>query len=165
MASKTLVQLIDDIDGGTAHQQVDFALDGVTYTIDLSDTHAERLRELLNGYIPRARRLGGRKHQPRTVANGVLPGPVKTGPPASVVREWARDNGIDMPDRGRIPIVVLDAYHEAQANPTPEPAPAAKSTGRGGARTRQRVESRAKTTGAARPVKTRTTTARRTGRG
>ncbi|MCX2734402.1 Lsr2 family protein [Saccharopolyspora sp. NFXS83] len=55
MAERIQVELVDDIDGSPAQQTVTFALDGVTYEIDLSERHAQRLRGVFARYIERAR--------------------------------------------------------------------------------------------------------------
>ncbi|MEV5542066.1 histone-like nucleoid-structuring protein Lsr2 [Saccharopolyspora shandongensis] len=49
------VELVDDLDGSPANQTVSFALDGVTYEIDLNDEHAKQLRVVLDRYIKAAR--------------------------------------------------------------------------------------------------------------
>ncbi len=56
MAERIQVELVDDIDGSPAQDTVTFALDGVTYEIDLSERHARELRSTLGRYIERARR-------------------------------------------------------------------------------------------------------------
>jgi len=61
VAQKVLVEILDDIDGSTAAQTVQFGLDGVTYEIDLSDENATALRDELARYIGAGRRIGGRK--------------------------------------------------------------------------------------------------------
>lgn len=55
MAERIQVELVDDIDGSPAQQTVTFALDGVTYEIDLSEQHAQALRSVLSRYIDCAR--------------------------------------------------------------------------------------------------------------
>jgi hypothetical protein len=61
MAQKTVVTLIDDLDGQSeADETVEYALDGVTYEIDLAKDNAEALREVFAPYIAAARRTGGR---------------------------------------------------------------------------------------------------------
>ncbi|QGK69077.1 Lsr2 family protein [Allosaccharopolyspora coralli] len=55
MAERIQVELVDDIDGSPAQQSITFALDGVTYEIDLNDRHAQQLRAVFGRYIPRAR--------------------------------------------------------------------------------------------------------------
>jgi hypothetical protein len=60
VASKTVVELFDDLDGGRADETVRFALDGVEYEIDLSAKHAAELRDMLAVYIGHAHRPAGR---------------------------------------------------------------------------------------------------------
>jgi len=113
MATRTLISLIDDLDGNDADETIEFGLDGVTYQIDLSGENAEELRDALAQYIEHARREGGRK---RTNARSSSK---STSRPASVDREqnqairaWARKNGYQVSDRGRIPSEIVDAYHK-----------------------------------------------------
>lgn len=111
MAQKVTVQLVDDLDGGTAESTVEFALDGVSYAIDLSGENAAKLRDAMKAYIQHARRVGGRKK----------PGPKSGGKPANTtdrarnqkIREWAATNGYTVSDRGRIPAEIVKAYDEA----------------------------------------------------
>lgn len=113
MATRTLVSLIDDLDGSDADETIEFGLDGVTYQIDLSGENAEELRDALAQYVEHARREGGRK---RTNVRASTKAPVR---PATVDREqnqairaWARKNGYQVSDRGRIPSEIVDAYHK-----------------------------------------------------
>ena len=55
MAERIQVDLVDDIDGSPAKHTVTFALDGVSYEIDLNDGNAEALRSVLDRYIKAAR--------------------------------------------------------------------------------------------------------------
>lgn len=55
MAERIQVELVDDIDGSPANHTVTFALDGVTYEIDLNDEHERHLRATLGRYIEAAR--------------------------------------------------------------------------------------------------------------
>ena len=68
MAKNTAVQVLDDLSGEPAQEQVRFGLDGVDYDIDLSDENADSLREILARYVESGRRTGGRKRQPRRLA-------------------------------------------------------------------------------------------------
>lgn len=106
MAQRIQVVLEDDVDGSAASETVHFGLDGVTYEIDLSDSNAEALRGSLAQWIGHARRSGGRKVAGRRAA---------TGGKANVsgVRDWARANGFEVSDRGRIPAAVQQAYDKA----------------------------------------------------
>lgn len=56
MASRTVVELFDDLDGGRADETVSFALDGVDYEIDLSTANAAQLRSVLAEYVSHAHR-------------------------------------------------------------------------------------------------------------
>ena len=95
---------IDDIDGGEAEGTVRFSLDGTDYEIDLSAKHSNELRDTLKKYITHARKVGG-------TARG---GARKPGSIDSVaVRAWARENGFDIKERGRVPANVVAQYLEA----------------------------------------------------
>lgn len=105
MARKTFVELIDDIDGSKAEQTVTFSLDGVSYEIDLSEDNAARLREELGAWVAKSRRVSGR----RTRGTGAS-APAKD---SAKVREWARENGYEVSDRGRISAEIRTAYENA----------------------------------------------------
>ena len=112
MAQRVNVVLVDDIDGNDASETVSFALDGVDYEIDLSDQHAGELRDALALYIGHGRRTGGRRRSGRkssasaaTAADG--------GPSAADIRAWARENGYEVPERGRVSAEVREAYAAA----------------------------------------------------
>jgi hypothetical protein len=112
MAQKVLVQMVDDIDGGVAHQTVPFGLDGIQYEIDLSDDNAVSLRDEFARYIAASRRTGGRKVR---VAAGISP----TVTPADrersrQIRAWAIENGWSVSERGRIPSEVIAAFEESE---------------------------------------------------
>jgi hypothetical protein len=124
MAQQVLIRLEDDLDGGEAAETVTFALDGVSYEIDLSDAHAADLREELASYVAAARRIGGRK------VHGSSASP-STGDRerTQAIREWARNQGIEVSDRGRISASVAAQYDEAQSAPAEEPrAPRKRAT-------------------------------------
>jgi hypothetical protein len=110
VAQRTLVQLVDDLDGTEATTTVEFALDGKSYQIDLSDKNAAQLREALEPFIEVARRPGGRgrRSSGRQAQTSRTLGSDREH--SAAVREWARANGWDVADRGRIPANVLEAY-------------------------------------------------------
>jgi Lsr2 len=118
MAQKVLVEMVDDIDGGTAAQTVQFALDGVSYEIDLSDGNANNLRSELANFVEAARRTGGRKVRSAPGQAAAAPRTDRT----RQIREWARENGYAISARGRIAAEITQAYEEAQRQPAPEPA-------------------------------------------
>lgn len=112
MAQQVTVNLIDDLDGSDAEETVDFGLDGVQYQIDLSEDNADRLRELVGEYVQAARRSGGRKRTGRGKGGGAAAQSAAADREQNqAIREWARKNGYQVSERGRIPAEVLDAYH------------------------------------------------------
>jgi hypothetical protein len=115
MAQKVTVTLVDDLDGGTAEETVEFGIDGVSYEIDLSAGNAGKLRDSLADYVSSARKAGagGRRKVagPTRRASGAGRASVDREQNAAI-REWARKNGYNVSDRGRIPAEVLDAYHK-----------------------------------------------------
>lgn len=110
MAQRVQVLLVDDIDNSDADETVTFALDGVTYEIDLNATNAAKLRDEFATWVGHARRSGGRKASGRASSNS---GAGARRKDVSAVREWARSNGHDVSERGRIPAAVQEAYDKA----------------------------------------------------
>ena len=111
MAQKVQVVLVDDLDGGVAEETVSFALDGVSYEIDLSAENAAKFRDELAGWVGHARRVGGRGRSGgggrRSSGGG---GGSRGSGDSAAVREWARANGYTVSERGRIPAEVKAAY-------------------------------------------------------
>ena len=105
LARKTTIQLIDDIDGTEADATVSFALDGVQYEVDLTDTHATELHNTITEWAEKGRRVAGRRTT-RTKAT--------TTDETRLIRAWAKDNGYTISDRGRVPASIQTAYQEAQ---------------------------------------------------
>ncbi len=114
MARQVITTLIDDLDGKKADRTVEFSLDGTSYTIDLSDANAGKLRKALDPFINAGTRVGrgGSGAGRRQSASG-------GGRTASsrdenkAIREWAARNGHQISERGRIPQSVSDAYRAA----------------------------------------------------
>lgn len=106
MAQKVHITLEDDLEGGDATETVSFGLDGKTYEIDLNDKNSAALRAALARYVGAARRSGGR-------ATTAAKRRTQMGTSAREIRDWARSNGHKVPDRGRIPADVRDAFEAA----------------------------------------------------
>ncbi len=106
MAQKIQVHLEDDLDGGPADTTLAFALDGRDYEIDLSEPNAEKLREELRPFVAAARKTT-RGRGPR----GAHPRFSSSDPDTAKIRAWAKDNGHEVSDRGRIHQSVKDAYY------------------------------------------------------
>jgi hypothetical protein len=109
MAQKVQVLLVDDFDGGTADETVQFGIDGTAYEIDLSAANAAGLRDALAPYVAVARRVGARGGTRR---RGRARSSSGAGS-AREVREWARENGYQVSERGRVPADVMEAYRAA----------------------------------------------------
>ena len=107
MAQKVNIVLVDDLDGSEASSTVSFGLDGTTYEIDLNDKNAGKLRDALAPYLGHARKVSGGARRGRKASGGNL------GPSPRLVRDWARSNGYDVSDRGRVPADVIAAYEAA----------------------------------------------------
>jgi len=106
MARQIQVKLIDDIDGSEATESVSFGLDGATYEIDLTKKNATALRNALSKYVDAARKVtGSRKSSAKSSAAGREKN--------NAVREWARKNGHQVSDRGRISAEIMTAYDDA----------------------------------------------------
>ncbi len=108
MAQKVQVVLVDDIDGGSADETVAFALDGVTYEIDLSKKNAAKLRDEFAPWVGSARKVTSTRGR----RSGGRPRSGRSGDTAAV-RAWARENGIAVNERGRISADVLAQYQAA----------------------------------------------------
>jgi hypothetical protein len=113
MAARTVVHLIDDVDGGKADETVSFSLDGVDYAIDLSDTNADGLRKALEEFVHAGRRVSGRASKGAGKTQ-VRPGGDRAQNQA--IREWARRNGHQISERGRIPADLIAAFQEANGS-------------------------------------------------
>jgi hypothetical protein len=107
VASRTIVRIEDDIDGGEASETLNFAFEGKSYAIDLSSENADKFRTAIGPYVSAARREGsiarpfGRK---ASTATDVDP---------KAVRAWARSNGYAINARGRVGADIVAAYKAA----------------------------------------------------
>jgi hypothetical protein len=101
MAQKGTVALEDDLTGGPAEQTVRFAFDGTGYEIDLNAKNAAAFSKQLAPYLAHARRAG--RAQPGRGGRTAV-GRQRSGD----IRAWARENGLTVNERGRIPAGVLE---------------------------------------------------------
>lgn len=105
MARTMKVVLTDDIDGTPADETLEFALDGTDYEIELNSDNAAKFREALEPYISKARRVSGSRASKKKATTSRFD-PVK-------VRDWARDNGFEVSERGRLSSEVIEAYEKS----------------------------------------------------
>ncbi|MGW0087859.1 histone-like nucleoid-structuring protein Lsr2 [Streptomyces sp. NPDC003328] len=115
MAQKVSVLLVDDIDGGEADETLTFGLDGKTYEIDLSGANADKLRDVLEPFLKAGRKVGstGGRRAVQTASRGT--GKASDGIDPQRVREWAKANGLEVSERGRVPGSIREAYEKANA--------------------------------------------------
>lgn len=105
MAQRTQVLYVDDIDGSDAEGTVRFGLGGTDYEIDLNKKHADQFAKAIGPFIDAARKVPSSRRAAR--------GPRVSRHDQSGVRAWAREQGIKVSDRGRIPADVLARYEAA----------------------------------------------------
>jgi len=104
MAQKVNIVLVDDIDGSEAVETVSFAVDGMSYEIDVNDKHAKKLRDALATYVEHGRKVGGRRTR-GTATKGTSD--------TKKIKEWATAQGLEFPQRGRLPQSLVDQYTAA----------------------------------------------------
>ena len=114
MARRIVHQLVDDLDGTILEigegETVLFSLDGTAYEIDLTDGNAAALRDVLAPYISAARSISSsRGASGEPTRRRRRPGQQDY----SAIRAWAKDNGYDVSERGRVPASVIEAYDAA----------------------------------------------------
>jgi hypothetical protein len=108
MAKKTLSKYFSDVSGdeiGDESPTLSFALEGTSYEIDLTESEKQALRDALAPYVGVARKTTRGATRRRNTTGGPAP---------KDVREWARENNIDVPARGRIPASVVEAFESSR---------------------------------------------------
>jgi Lsr2 len=102
---QTIVHLEDDLDGGRADHTITFGWDGTTYEIDLSNKNAKAFEKAVAVYVGSARRVRGtRGTRARSDRRSDL----------AQVREWAKQNGYTVSERGRVAAEIVEAYDAAR---------------------------------------------------
>lgn len=115
MAERIVHQLIDDIDGSEipdgGGERVEFSLRGVEYRIDLSTANAAKLDKALKPFVAAALKVRGpRGRRPKAVgSNSSSSSKDRLG----TIREWARESGYEVSDRGRIKAEIVEAFEAA----------------------------------------------------
>jgi hypothetical protein len=114
MAKRVHVVLEDDLDGSPAEETVSFGIDGATYEIDLSSENASELRDVLAKYVGAARKAGSSAHARAGRSRSTNGAPVDREQ-IKAIRDWARRNGHQVSDRGRIAAPVVEAFNQAHS--------------------------------------------------
>ncbi|GAA4897819.1 histone-like nucleoid-structuring protein Lsr2 [Streptomonospora salina] len=109
MAQQVQVLLVDDVDGGTAEETVSFALDGKSYEIDLNADNAEELRRSLTPFVESARKARSTKAAVSKRKSQQSSSRERT----AEIRAWAKQQGKQVNDRGRIPASIIAEYEAA----------------------------------------------------
>jgi hypothetical protein len=112
MAKQIVTLLTDDIDGTEADSTIEFGLDGVTYTIDLSEKNAGKLRKALEPYLNVASRVGRSTTSRIPARNAAALTSRSNRDQNQAIREWANKNGYEVSERGRIPSTIVEAFHK-----------------------------------------------------
>src|ERR1700760_466846 len=96
MAQKVQVMLLCDLDEGNvdAEETVQFSLGSTAYEVDVCAKHAQQIREGLEPFVANARTAGARQQ-------------------TASIRTWAKDHGMQVNERGRIPANVVKEYEAA----------------------------------------------------
>lgn len=110
MAREIRVFLKDDLDGSEASQTIEFSFAGTAYTIDLNDANAAKFEAALAPYVDKADRVRSTRRPAGTRRGSVSR---SSGSATADIRTWARENGVQVSDRGRIPAKVIAAYEAA----------------------------------------------------
>lgn len=115
MARRIVHQLVDDLNGSVLEvgegETVLFSLDGTAYEIDVSSENAAALRDAFAPFVSAA----------RSVSSSRSSGSSSAGRPRrraeqrdyTEIRAWAKANGHQVSERGRVPSAVLEAYDAA----------------------------------------------------
>lgn len=111
LARRVIEELIDDIDGSEATETVRFSYRGTDYEVDLSERNSAKMDKALARYVAAARKVKGTRPGRSVVARAS-----SGGVDSKVVREWARGEGIEVSDRGRVPSDVVGQYLEAHGS-------------------------------------------------
>ena len=114
MAQKVIREFIDDIDGSAAERTFAFAVDGTHYEIDLSRENIKEFYDAIAGFVESARKVkasgdGRRARKTRSTSSGRA----RSGEQIQAVRQWARQQGHRINNRGRIPAAIQQAFDQA----------------------------------------------------
>ncbi|GAB2898504.1 histone-like nucleoid-structuring protein Lsr2 [Streptomyces mayteni] len=109
MAQKVVTIYSDDLTGeeSTEIDSHRFSLDGVEYEIDLTPDSFDKFLDALGPFMEKGRKLGRSKRTPSVAKHSA------SSVDSAAVREWAKENGFEVNDRGRVPASVREAYEKA----------------------------------------------------
>jgi hypothetical protein len=111
MAQHAQIVFTDDIDGSDAADTVRFGLQGTSYEIDLSKKNADKLAKILEPYVQAARKASSSGSRRPAAGRSRA-----AGPSPAAVREWARTEGMEVKDKGRVPAELIVKFQAANAS-------------------------------------------------
>lgn len=112
MAQKVVTEFVSDLSGkelGKDGETITFAWKGSTYEVDLSNAEAEEFASVLAPYVKAGRKVSG----PGRRSSASTGTSQKDRERTKAIREWAKENGHDVSDRGRISAEVVAAFESA----------------------------------------------------
>lgn len=113
MAKQIITLLTDDLDGAEADRTVEFGLDGVSYSIDLSEKNAGKLQKILEPYLSAGTRISRGRVDSRSARQVPAASSRSNRDQNQAIRDWAAKNGHEVSERGRIPNSIVEAFHQA----------------------------------------------------
>ena len=110
MAQKVQITLLCDLDDGNveAEETLHFGLADTTYEVDVCGNHAQQIRDGLRPFVAHARKSSTASSNRRRPGRSAVGRDQTAG-----IRAWAKDKGIQVNDRGRIPASVVKEYEAA----------------------------------------------------
>lgn len=118
MAERVTIELVDDLDGSVADETVHFTWEGKALVVDLNKKNADKLRKAIEPFVAAARpgatvQAPAARRRPSGGSSSAKRQDSGSQAPTSVIRAWARENSIEVPDRGRLKPDVLQAWEAA----------------------------------------------------
>ncbi|MFE9570382.1 Lsr2 family protein [Streptomyces sp. NPDC006692] len=109
MAQKIVTIYTDDLTGeesaeAATHQVV---IDGVAYEVDLGPDSYDKLMEAVGPFLKVGRRIRGSR------AKAASPRQAAGASDTAAIRAWAKENGHNINERGRVPADIREAYEKA----------------------------------------------------
>jgi hypothetical protein len=109
MAQRVIRELVDDLTGDRADETITFGIDGKWYEMDLSSNNAGILRDIFGDYVKAARKVPASGRRSRTTSAA----PRANRAQMRAIREWAKSQGLQVSDRGRMSQEIRDKFNAA----------------------------------------------------
>lgn len=113
MAKETITIVRDDLDGSEGASSYKFGWGNDLYEIDLSEKNAQELENFLSKYIERAAKVTARLPRATSQGPSTMRRPGGNKEELQKIRQWAKDNGYEVSERGRVSQSIQDAYRAA----------------------------------------------------